>query len=83
MDFNALVKAFLQLKREFVEHRHSGLDSKKLDLSEQIDSQGSLTPASEDVVDTTYGAEEADVINNTRARVNEIENALKAFGILE
>ena len=41
-----------------------------------------LSPANASTVDATYGTEERDVINNTRARVNSIETLLRALGLL-
>lgn len=41
-----------------------------------------LTAPNTSTVDGTYGAEEQAVINNTRNRVNNIEPALRAAGII-
>lgn len=41
-----------------------------------------LTAPNASVVDVTYGAEEAAVVANLRARVNEIEARLKTIGML-
>lgn len=41
-----------------------------------------LTAADAGVVDATYGAEESAVITNLRTRVNELEAALRALGLL-
>lgn len=41
-----------------------------------------LTATNASTVDSTYGAEEAAVINNTRTRVNELETKLQALGLL-
>lgn len=41
-----------------------------------------LTAAKTNTVDETYGTEEAEVINNLRTRVNELETRLKALGLL-
>lgn len=70
------------LKRAFTEHQHTGLDSKTVDLTDQIESQGALTPSNNGIVDGTYDGTEAAVLSNVRTRVNEIEDALQAFGIL-
>lgn len=78
----ALERELASLKRAYAEHRHTGLDSKLVDLTDQIESQGELTAASSATVDATYGAEEAGVINNSRTRIGEIEDALQAYGIL-
>lgn len=78
----ALEREINRLKREFQEHRHTGLDSKPIDLTDQIESQGSVTTPDNSAVDGTYGASEAAVIANTRTRVNQIEDALQSFGIL-
>jgi hypothetical protein len=78
----ALQKQLNALKRDFREHKHTGLDSKVIDLSTQIQVLGSLSPADNSAVDTTYGAEEAAVIENLRARVAQLETVLQAFGIL-
>jgi len=42
----------------------------------------SLTEVDDAEVDTTYGADEAGVIENTRTRVQEIEAVLIELGIL-
>lgn len=41
-----------------------------------------LTASDTSTVDTTYGQEEADVINNLRQRLNEVESRLSTFGLL-
>ena len=41
-----------------------------------------LTAAVASTVDTTYGTEEAAVINNLRTRLGEVEARLKTLGIL-
>jgi len=41
-----------------------------------------LTAADAAVVDATYGAEESGVISNLRTRVNQLESALRAAGLL-
>lgn len=41
-----------------------------------------LTAPNASVVDATYGAEESAVITNLRTRVNELEAALRALGLL-
>ena len=43
--------------------------------------QPALTAEDASVVDGTYGTEEQDVINNTRTRVGELEQALQNVGI--
>lgn len=47
-----------------------------------VDYSATLTAKDAAVVDVTYGAEEAGVIDNNRTRVEEIETRLKAVGIL-
>jgi hypothetical protein len=46
------------------------------------DQADALTAAKTDTVDNTYGQQENDVITNLRTRVNEIEDALVALGLL-
>lgn len=58
--------------------RTSLTDSGKLQLGRSTP----LTVASDLAVDATYDANESTVISNTRTRVNEIEAALIAAGIL-
>lgn len=41
-----------------------------------------LTAEDASTVDTTYGQEEADVINNLRTRLGELESRLQAYGLL-
>jgi hypothetical protein len=42
-----------------------------------------LTPAdNSSISNTTYGTTEADVINNLRNRINELESKLQALGLL-
>jgi len=83
MDFDQVVRALQKLQRAFQTHRHTGLDSAKLRLAEQIEATGELTAADMSGVGSTYGADEQGVIDNTRTRVNEIEAALKESGILK
>ncbi len=78
-----LESAVTKLRRDFEEHGHSGLDSKQVDLTDQIETQGSVTAKNTSTVDTTYGAQEAAVIGNNRTRIAEIVTALQSFGILE
>lgn len=47
-----------------------------------LTAQPALTAADASVVDAVYGAEEVAVINNLRTRVNELEAALQANGLL-
>ena len=70
------------LKRAFQEHQHTGLDSKTVDLTDQIEVQGSVTASDDSTVDTTYGTEEAAVLGNVRTRLGEVVSALQSFGIL-
>lgn len=72
-----------RLRRDFAEHRHTGLDGKALDLTDQIESQGTVSSANNSAVDATYGTEEAAVINNTRTRLGQVVTALQSFGILD
>jgi hypothetical protein len=44
--------------------------------------QAALTAADASVVDATYGSQESAVLTNVRTRVNQIEDALQAFGII-
>lgn len=44
--------------------------------------QSALTESDPSTVDTTYGQEEADVINNLRTRVNELEARLQSYALL-
>jgi len=44
--------------------------------------QAALTTADASIVDDTYGAEEAAVIENLRTRVNQLEAALQALGFI-
>lgn len=83
MDFDQLVQAFQKLQRAFLDHRHTGLDSKRLRLEDFGGEPSTLTPASTSTIDSTYDGTEQGVIENTRLRVNEIEAALKKFGILK
>lgn len=50
--------------------------------STQATTQAALTAVDATVIDATYGTVEEAVLNNVRTRLNEIEAALKAFGIL-
>lgn len=43
----------------------------------------SLTPKDAGTVDGTYGTSEADVIKNNRTRIEEMEDVLKAAGLLK
>lgn len=73
-----LERAIEQLRQEFLQHRHTGLDSPQLDSG--IESQGSITnPDNDPIDDTTRDT----IIANIRTRVNEIEQALKNVGILD
>lgn len=84
MDFDQLVQAFRKLQNAYNTHRHTGLDSARLRLGDISGSDpSSLTAASTSTIDSTYDATEQGVIENTRLRVNEIEAALKKFGILK
>jgi hypothetical protein len=66
-----------QLRRQLLEHKHTGLDSAKLDSP--IQKQGSLTTANNAAInDVNRDA----IIANIRVRVNEIEQALINAGIL-
>lgn len=47
-----------------------------------ITAQSALTAADGGTVDTTYGQDEVDVINNAVTRIGEIEAALQAIGLL-
>jgi hypothetical protein len=80
MTVEELTAVVMTLKREFEEHRHTGLDS--LPITAQLENQGSLTPNNTSVVDGTYGPQEAAVISNVRDRVVQIETALQGVGIL-
>jgi hypothetical protein len=44
--------------------------------------ESALTPADNNTVGSTYGANEANVINNLRTRINELEAKLQAQGLL-
>ena len=44
--------------------------------------QSALTAANASTVDTTYGTEEANVINNIRTRLGEVETALESLGLV-
>ena len=44
--------------------------------------QAALTAKNTGTVDTTYGADERDVIENNRTRISELEDVLQAFGFL-
>lgn len=44
--------------------------------------QAAMTAVNASTVDTIYGSQEQDVINNTRTRVSEIETALEALGLI-
>lgn len=81
MEYEDLVRAFLTLKREFEDHRHTGNDSLMVETT--IESQGELTAKDAATVDGTYGSEESGVINNLRVRQEEIEQALQAIGALD
>jgi hypothetical protein len=80
MNLDDAVTLLLRLKKEFEEHQHTGIDSKPIEVTLQL--QSSLTAVDGATVDATYGAQEQGVINNTRTRVTEIENALRNVGIL-
>lgn len=47
-----------------------------------VEQQSALTASDSSTVDTTYGQEEADVINNLRTRVNELEARLQSYVLL-
>ena len=47
-----------------------------------VSQQGAMSAADAATVDTTYGAEEAGVINNIRTRVGEVETALENLGLI-
>lgn len=81
MDFNEVVRRLMKLEDDFKHHKHSGKDSRRLEL-DQITNQGSLTTKDTSTVDGTYGSEEQAVIDNNRTRIEEIEDALKANNIL-
>lgn len=77
----SLEKRVGDLENKFRTHKHSGLDSPAITL--ELENQGSLTAKDSSTVDTaTYSATEAGVIENNRTRIEEIEDALKALGIL-
>ncbi|MDQ0316397.1 hypothetical protein [Amorphus orientalis] len=78
--FEQLVSNFNRLKREFIEHRHTGLDSKEINLTDQIEVLDSLTAADNSAIDDMS---RDTIIANIRTRQAEIENVLKEFGILE
>lgn len=80
MNLSELEIFTLNLSRKFEDHQHTGLDSLPVVLS--LTNQGSLTAQDTASVDGTYGAEEAGVIDNNRTRILQIENVLKAAGLL-
>lgn len=47
-----------------------------------VSKPAALTAADGSVVDATYGTEEANVINNLRTRLNELESRLQGLGLL-
>lgn len=69
-----------KLEKEFRDHRHNGRDSVRIDFS--LEKQDALTAKDDATVTATYTSTEANVINNNRTRIEEIEDALKAVGIL-
>ncbi len=80
MTFEQVEQKLLALERAFKQHEHTGLDSKAIDVT--LEEQDALTEVVGDTVDTTYGNEEVNVINNLVTRVNEIESRLKSIGVL-
>lgn len=79
-DYDELYKMIVDLKREFEDHKHTGLDSQLIDTT--IQNQGTITIRNTATIDTTYSAEEGGVIANNRTRIQDIETALKNVGIL-
>lgn len=80
MNLDETITMLLRLKKEFEDHQHTGLDSKQIEVTLEV--QTALTPVDGATVDATYGTQEQGVIENTRTRVNEIETALRNVGIL-
>lgn len=72
-----LQRAIEQLRQEFLQHRHTGLDSTELDNG--IDSQGTITNPDNSAIDDMS---RDSIIANIRTRVNQIEQALIGAGIL-
>lgn len=71
------------LDGKFKEHRHNGLDAKKIALNNLIiDKQDALTAKNAGAVSTTDATTDA-VIENNRTRIEEIEQALQNLGLLE
>lgn len=60
----------------------SGGNDAKQSLDERLATGVALTAADASTVDGTYGTEEADVINNLRTRLDELEAALQSNGVL-
>lgn len=80
MEYNELLQRFLELEKQFKEHRHTGRDSKRVFA---FSSQGSLTAKNASTVDGVYDANEQNVIDNNRTRIEEIETALQSIGVLD
>ena len=77
----SLQKQVDDLQREFKDHKHTGLDSPL--LATKLPNKGSLTDVDDTAIDaTTYSSVEKAVIDNNRTRIEEIEAALKAVGLL-
>lgn len=81
-EMEAINQRLTVLQKAFRDHQHTGLDAKPVDVPNPITNQGSITAVDESSVDAVYDSQEAAVINNTRSRVNEIEDALIAIGLL-
>lgn len=76
-----LIREFKGLQQQFKDHKHTGLDSQLVAFT--LENQGSITTENSDTTsDTTYSATEKAVIDNNRDRINDIEDALKALGVL-
>jgi len=80
MDYKEIEALLLELRQRFEDHHHTGLDS--LPVENTLANQGSLTAKSNATVTATYGVDEQAVIVNNRTRIEEIENALIALGVL-
>lgn len=83
MDFDQRIKlledSLYKLKQEYIQHKHTGKDSQKVSIYDIIKTTGTLT-----AIDTTPTTTmDSAVIDNTRTRLQELEDILKTNKILK
>lgn len=66
-----------------IDHKHNGLDSRKLKAKECLDSvpQAVVTPVS-GTAGATYGATEQSMINDNKTAINDLILKLQAIGLV-